>query len=93
VQLQTEDAVTGQVVNRKCINDLPLIDRGVFDLASLAPGVVPTNIPGSGSPINFNSNGSSSRAPFPTWASAISAKSREPLPTVVELQLALKLYW
>jgi hypothetical protein len=83
VQLQTEDAVSGQVVNRKCINDLPLIDRGVFDLASLAPGVVPTNIPGSGSPINLNSNGSSSRAPFPTWAPAISAKSREPLPTVV----------
>jgi hypothetical protein len=83
VQLQTEDAVTGQVVNRKFINDLPLIDRGVFDLASLAPGVVPTNIPGSGSPINFNSNGSSSRAPFPTWVPAISAKSQEPSATVV----------
>jgi hypothetical protein len=58
VQLQTEDAVTGQVVNRKFINDLPLIDRGVFDLASLAPGVTTTNVPTSGSAINFNSNGS-----------------------------------
>ncbi len=57
VQLQTEDAVTGQVVDRKFINDLPLVDRDFFNLAFLAPGVVPTNIPG-GPPTNFNSNGS-----------------------------------
>src|SRR5579863_333878 len=29
--LQTEDAVTGQVINRRFINDLPLIDRDVTD--------------------------------------------------------------
>ncbi len=57
VQLQTEDAVTGQVVNRKFINDLPLIDRNFTNLTSLAPGVNPTNIPG-GPATNFNSNGS-----------------------------------
>jgi hypothetical protein len=38
-QLQTEDAVTGQTLNRRFINDLPLIGRQVFDLAFLAPGV------------------------------------------------------
>ena len=58
VQLQTEDAVTGQLVNRRFINDLPLIDRNFLDLAFLAPGVTSTNVPNSGSPINFNSNGS-----------------------------------
>ncbi len=35
----TEDAETGQVVNRRFINDLPLIDRNVVNLTSLAPGV------------------------------------------------------
>jgi hypothetical protein len=37
--LSTEDAVTGQVVNRRFINDLPLVDRNVVVLTSLAPGV------------------------------------------------------
>jgi Carboxypeptidase regulatory-like domain/TonB dependent receptor len=37
--LATEDAVTGQVVNRRFINDLPLVDRNVVVLTSLAPGV------------------------------------------------------
>ncbi len=36
--IQTNDAETGQVVNRRFINDLPLIDRSVIDLTSLAPG-------------------------------------------------------
>jgi hypothetical protein len=62
VQLQTEDAVTGQVVNRKFVNDLPLIGRDVTDLTFLAPGVVETNVPntsgpGNGGGVNFNSNG------------------------------------
>src|SRR5436190_24101449 len=39
VELQTEDAETGQVINRRLINDLPLIDRNVLALTSLAPGV------------------------------------------------------
>lgn len=58
VHLQTEDAVTGQVIDRTFINDLPLVGRNAMDLAFLAPGVVPTNIPSalSGN-INFNSNG------------------------------------
>jgi hypothetical protein len=37
--LQTEDATTGQVVNRTFIENLPLTDRYVLDLVSLAPGV------------------------------------------------------
>jgi len=38
-RLSTEDAVTGQVVNRKFINDLPLVDRYVLDFVMLAPGM------------------------------------------------------
>src|SRR4051812_10718718 len=38
-KIDTEDAETGQVINRKFINDLPLIDRYVMDLTYLAPGV------------------------------------------------------
>ena len=37
--IQTEDAETGQVVNQRFINDLPLIDRNILALTSLAPGV------------------------------------------------------
>ena len=61
VHLQTEDAVTGQVVNRKFVNDLPLLDRQFVNLTYLAPGVTETDAPGSQSSqggINFNSNGS-----------------------------------
>jgi hypothetical protein len=61
VQLQTEDAVTGQVVNRKFVNDLPLIDRNFVDLTYLAPGVGETDAPSSQKSqggINFISNGS-----------------------------------
>jgi hypothetical protein len=61
VQLQTEDAVTGQVVNRRFVNDLPLVDRNFTNLTYLAPGVTETDAPGSQNSqggINFNSNGS-----------------------------------
>ncbi len=37
--IDTQDAVTGQVVDRRLINDLPLIDRNVQALIYLAPGV------------------------------------------------------
>ena len=37
--IQTQDAETGQVVNRRFINNLPLIDRNVIELVNLAPGV------------------------------------------------------
>ncbi len=59
--LQTEDAVTGQVINRKFINDLPLIDRAVTDLTYLAPGVgdmSDQNHAGDTGGTNFVSNGS-----------------------------------
>jgi hypothetical protein len=58
--LQTEDAVTGQVVNRRFINDLPLVDRYVLDFVGLAPGI--NNMSDSNSTgdtgTNFSSNGS-----------------------------------
>ena len=59
-RLDVEDATTGLVVNRKFINDLPLIDRYVMDLTALTPGVTeaddqcPTGCTGT----NFVSNGS-----------------------------------
>ncbi len=59
--LATQDATTGQEVNRTYINDLPLVGRGVFDLAFLSPGVNPS--PGlafgnsDGVANNFTSNG------------------------------------
>ena len=63
--IQTEDAETGQVVNRRFINDLPLIDRNVAALTSLAPGVTAMDdqcneFSGSGTctGTNFVSNGS-----------------------------------
>ena len=37
--LQTQDATTGQVINKTFIDDLPLTDRYVLDLVALAPGV------------------------------------------------------
>jgi hypothetical protein len=57
--LDTQDATTGQVINRKFINDLPLIDRYVMDLTFLTPGVTEMddqcrNCGGT----NFVSNGS-----------------------------------
>jgi carboxypeptidase family protein/TonB-dependent receptor-like protein len=60
-QLQTEDAVTGQVVNRRFVNDLPLVDRNFTNLAYLAPGISETDAPNTKNAqggINFNSNGS-----------------------------------
>ncbi|HEX5410794.1 MAG TPA: TonB-dependent receptor [Terriglobia bacterium] len=39
--LATQDSTTGQEVNRTYINNLPLVGRGVFDLAFLAPGINP----------------------------------------------------
>src|SRR5579863_1053975 len=63
--IQTEDAETGQVVNRRFINDLPLIDRNVIALTALAPGVTEmddqcSEFAGNGTctGTNFVSNGS-----------------------------------
>jgi hypothetical protein len=53
--LQNQDAVTGQVIDRKFINDLPLLGRALSNLAFLAPGVTevdtacPAGMTGSGS--------------------------------------------
>jgi hypothetical protein len=57
--LSTQDAVTGQEVDRTLINNLPLVGRNVLDLAFLSPGV--TTVPGrsysGGNGIDFVSNG------------------------------------
>ncbi len=37
--LSTQDASTGQVLNRNFVNDLPLLGRNALDLLRLAPGV------------------------------------------------------
>jgi Carboxypeptidase regulatory-like domain len=56
--LSTQDAVTGQTVDRKFINDLPLISRSVTDLAYLTPGVTEADSKcQSCSANNFISNG------------------------------------
>ena len=58
--IQTEDAETGQVVNRRFINDLPLLDRNIESLTALAPGVTEMNdvCPEPCLGTNFVSNGS-----------------------------------
>jgi hypothetical protein len=57
--LATQDAATGQELNRTYINDLPLLGRGVYDLVNLAPGVtqVSGGYIGGGMATNFISNG------------------------------------
>jgi hypothetical protein len=55
--LSTQDAVTGQEVNRTFINDLPLLGRSVFDLAFLSPGVTQPAQNTGGPTNNFISNG------------------------------------
>ncbi len=55
--MSTQEASTGQELDRRMINDLPLLGRGVFDLATLAPGMAPA-AGFSGGTINFVSNGS-----------------------------------
>ena len=61
VELQTQDAVTGQVIDRRAINNLPLVGRDVLQLTFLAPGIVSVaeaahNDEGF-TGVNFNSNG------------------------------------
>jgi len=58
--IATEDAVTGQVIDRRFINDLPLIDRYVLDLTYLTPGVTDQSDANSigDTGTNFISNGS-----------------------------------
>jgi len=60
--LETEDAVTGQVVNRRFLNDLPLVDRYVLDFVGLAPGINNMSDQNyvSDTGTNFVSNGSRS---------------------------------
>lgn len=58
--LETQDASTGQVINQKFINDLPLVSRSVFNLVQMAPGV--TQAAGgsfglNAGSVNFISNG------------------------------------
>jgi Carboxypeptidase regulatory-like domain len=58
--IATEDAETGQVINRRFINDLPLIDRNVIELVNLAPGVTAMDdqCDATCTGTNFVSNGS-----------------------------------
>src|SRR5262249_582227 len=58
--LSTQDASTGQIVNQRFINDLPLVSRNAFNLTMLSPGV--TQAPGgsfglNSGAVNFISNG------------------------------------
>jgi hypothetical protein len=39
LSIDTADAVTGQMIDREYLNDMPLINRSPLDLAYLAPGV------------------------------------------------------
>ncbi len=56
--LSSQDAVTGQLVDRHFINDLPLVDRTVTDLAFLTPGVTEVDTTCMGCTANnFISNG------------------------------------
>ena len=52
--------MTGQVVNRKFINDLPLVDRYVLDFVTIGPGVTLSSDQNSvgDTGTNFVSNGS-----------------------------------
>jgi hypothetical protein len=58
--LSTQDSSTGQVLNRRYINDLPNVDRDVMTLAYLTPGVVSSQDGGQtiGQGNNFIANGS-----------------------------------
>ena len=59
VELETQDAVTGQVIDRRFINDLPLVGRNVLDLAYLTPGITEVDTECQGCMANnFISNGS-----------------------------------
>ena len=51
LQLQAQDAITGLVVDRNFINDLPLVDRYVMDLTSLTPGVTEADVASSTRPL------------------------------------------
>jgi hypothetical protein len=56
--LSTQDAASGQVVDRKLINDLPLEGRNIWDLTFLAPGVTEVDSSCIGCTANnFISNG------------------------------------
>ncbi len=55
--MDTQDGTTGQELDRTMINELPLLGRGIFDLANLAPGIhAPSGSIGGNN--NFISNGS-----------------------------------
>ena len=58
--IATEDAVTGSVIDRRAINDLPLVGRYALDLVYLTPGVTDMSdangVADTGT--NFVSNGS-----------------------------------
>ena len=59
--LSTQDSVTGQNLDRAQINNLPLINRAVFDLAFLAPGIsqpAGSSFGPNNTANNFISNGS-----------------------------------
>jgi hypothetical protein len=59
VELQTQDAVTGQAIDRRYVNDLPLVGRSVLDLAYLTPGITEVDTDCQGCMANnFVSNGS-----------------------------------
>jgi hypothetical protein len=83
--MATQDAVTGQEVNRNLINGLPLYGRSVMDLAYLAPGVtsgIGVAYGPNQSPNDFVSNGGRN-ATNEILIDGVSATGNDPATTVV----------
>jgi hypothetical protein len=58
--LNTQDASTGQIVNQRFINDLPLVSRNAYNLTMLSPGITQAANGSFGlnsGAVNFISNG------------------------------------
>lgn len=85
--LATQDAYLGQVIDRKFINDLPLVGRSVLNLAYLAPGVTPAagRAYSTGGDVNFISNGGRN-ASAGVITDGVTTTGPDPNPGIVRVQ-------